>query len=177
MNIPPPELTTPTFTPSVPLVGGLPGEDTVSFSVGPTANSGPITSYLWTFPDATTSTLQNPTFTFTATGAFTVTVTATGPGGTDGALAALARVVERNPESYRVQQHVLRLARAYGELLREYATRNSPERAAFDRDFLCDIVLKIGLFEVLCRAFAALIHLAERDHGLREAALRGELKV
>jgi PKD repeat protein len=80
VNIPPPLLTTPTFTPIVPLVGGLPGENIVSFSVGPAPGSGPITSYLWTFHNTTISTLQNPTFAYTGIGAFVVTVTASGPG-------------------------------------------------------------------------------------------------
>ena len=76
VSIPPPILTTPTYTPIVPLAGG-----TVSFSVGPAAASGPITTYLWTFgtfPDTTTSTEKNPTFVYPLAGSHPVTVSATG---------------------------------------------------------------------------------------------------
>jgi PKD repeat protein len=104
VNIPPPLLTTPSFTPIVPLVGGLPGENTVSFSVGPAAGSGPITSYLWTFHDLTTSTLQFPTFTYIATGAFLVTVSATGPGGTDGPIPITVNVYTPITSNFSISQ-------------------------------------------------------------------------
>ena len=81
VKIPPPVLNTPTYSPSVPLVGGAPGDNVVTFSVTAAPNSGPISSYLWTFHDLTTSPLANPTYVYPATGPYNVSVVASGPGG------------------------------------------------------------------------------------------------
>ena len=79
--IPPPILTTPTYTPIVPLAG-----DIVTFSVGPAAESGPINSYLWTFHDTSTSTATSPTFFYPTAGSYLVSVVATGLGGSSPAV-------------------------------------------------------------------------------------------
>jgi PKD repeat protein len=47
-------------------------------------STGPITSYLWSFGDGTTSTAFNPpVHTFSQTGTYTATLTVTGPGGSN----------------------------------------------------------------------------------------------
>ena len=81
--IPPPELTTPTFTISPALVNNV-----LSFTVGTTQNSGTVNSYSWSFSDGGVASGQSPTHTFTTTGPHSATVTATGPGGTDVATVA-----------------------------------------------------------------------------------------
>jgi PKD repeat protein len=48
------------------------------------SSGGPVTSWLWTFGDGGTSTVQDPSHTYTAAGTYTVTLTATGSGGSDG---------------------------------------------------------------------------------------------
>jgi hypothetical protein len=48
------------------------------------------TSWLWTFGDGGTSTLQNPTHTYASTGLFTVTLTVTNAAGTDQKTATIA---------------------------------------------------------------------------------------
>ena len=45
--------------------------------------TGPISGYLWSFGDGTTSTEENPLHTYTSTGSYVVTLTVNGPGGSD----------------------------------------------------------------------------------------------
>ena len=49
----------------------------LDFTDGSTASQGSITSWLWDFGDANTSTMQNPTHTYTANGTYAVCLTAT----------------------------------------------------------------------------------------------------
>lgn len=46
-------------------------------------STGPVTSWLWKFGDATTSTDQNPSHTYTKAGSYTVKLKVTGPDGTN----------------------------------------------------------------------------------------------
>ncbi len=48
-----------------------------------TLATGEITSWLWSFGDGGSSTLQSPTYTYKAEGTYPVSLTVTGPGGTD----------------------------------------------------------------------------------------------
>lgn len=60
-------------------------------------STGTITSRLWSFGDATTSTLQNPTHSYAA-GTYTVSLTVTGPGGSNTAtLVNLISVATQPP--------------------------------------------------------------------------------
>ncbi|MAB78558.1 MAG: cell surface protein, partial [Planctomycetes bacterium] len=46
-------------------------------------STGAVTGWAWTFGDAGTSSLQNPSHTYAAAGTYTVSLTATGPGGSN----------------------------------------------------------------------------------------------
>jgi len=48
-----------------------------------TSTGGEIDTWLWSFGDGVTSSLQSPTHTYTAAGAYTVTLAVSGPGGSD----------------------------------------------------------------------------------------------
>ncbi|MBN1873916.1 MAG: PKD domain-containing protein [Anaerolineae bacterium] len=54
---------------------------TVAFT--DTSTGGEADTWLWSFGDGITSTLQSPTHTYTAKGAYTVTLAVSGPGGSD----------------------------------------------------------------------------------------------
>jgi PKD repeat protein len=75
-----------------------PNSGTAPLSVAFTdASTGTISSWQWSFGDAGTSTLQNPTHVYGA-GTFSVTLTVTGPGGTSSLTKpALIAVVEPPP--------------------------------------------------------------------------------
>jgi PKD repeat protein len=47
------------------------------------ASTGTISTYAWTFGDATTSSAQNPSHVYSAAGVYTVSLTISGPGGND----------------------------------------------------------------------------------------------
>jgi PKD repeat protein len=65
---------------------------TVNFS---DASTGEVTSWLWSFGDGSSSTLQNPSHTYTVGGLYSVSLTATGPGGNDTSVQSnLISVVE-----------------------------------------------------------------------------------
>jgi PKD repeat protein len=73
---------------------------TASFTVDATAGNAPltvnftdttageVTSWLWSFGDGSSSTLQNPSHTYTVGGLYSVSLTATGPGGSHAAVEA-----------------------------------------------------------------------------------------
>lgn len=71
--------TTPVAAFSATPLGG-PAPLAVQFS---NLSSGSISSYAWTFGDATTSTDQNPSHTYASAGSYTVSLTVTGPDGSD----------------------------------------------------------------------------------------------
>ncbi len=57
----------------------------------------PITSWLWSFGNGITSTLQNPSYTYPANGTYTVTLTATDSGGAPGTASVQVVIADRSP--------------------------------------------------------------------------------
>ncbi len=60
---------------------------TVTCANSSTDSDGTISSYAWTFGDATTSTLQNPVHTYAAAGTYTIALTVTDNGGLTGTVS------------------------------------------------------------------------------------------
>lgn len=65
----------------------------LTFTDASTDDDGTVTSWLWSFGDATTSTSQNPTHTYSANGVYSVTLTVTdSSGGTDSLTSSVVAV-------------------------------------------------------------------------------------
>ncbi len=80
-----PNYVTVTEAPPVAEFSGSPTEGVDPLSVVFTDfSTGTITSWLWNFGDASTSTGQEPTHVYTVVGTYTVSLTVTGPAGSDG---------------------------------------------------------------------------------------------
>jgi regulation of enolase protein 1 (concanavalin A-like superfamily) len=73
-----------TIGPPAPAFSAYPLSGTVPLTVTFTdLSTGAVASWLWSFGDGVSSTLQNPTHTYTTEGVYTVTLTVSGPGGSE----------------------------------------------------------------------------------------------
>lgn len=81
-----------TFSPSSPSMG-----DTVAFTDASTDPDTPIVSRSWSFGDAATSTVTNPSHVYAADGLYLVRLTVTDSEGLSSATEQLVRVVNRSP--------------------------------------------------------------------------------
>jgi PKD repeat protein len=81
---------------------------------------GPIASYSWTFGDATSSTLQNPSHTYATGGTYTVTLTVTDPQGATNATSKSVTVnrpptVNAGPDETAVTGLLYSLSASYSD--------------------------------------------------------------